>query len=336
MKQAIAVAGTVLSDAVKTIDAYPSMGMLAGIREISVSVGGCVPNTVIDLAKMDSGIPLKAYGRVGEDANGAHVTSEMKNAGVDISGITYSKNLKTSFSDVMSLASTGERTFFHYRGANAEFDLSDTEIDLLECQIFHIGYILLMDELDNPDAVYGTKLAGILKKIRDRGIKTSIDAVSAEGGKFKETILPALKYCDYAILNEIEAGHAAGIDPYRGQNIDIGNVKEMMRALMSAGVHEKVIVHCPTTGFCLDKSGRFSAVPSLALPEGYIKGTVGAGDAFCAGALYSLYHGFDDEKMLDFAAGAAACNLSEKDSVSGMKSAEEIYDILITYPRRAL
>jgi len=60
------------------------------------------------------------------------------------------------------------------------------------------------------------------------------------------------------------------------------------------------------------------------LPSGYIKGSVGAGDAFCAACIYCLYKGIDIETMLELASCAAACNLSESDSISGMKPLAEI------------
>ena len=77
-------------------------------------------------------------------------------------------------------------------------------------------------------------------------------------------------------------------------------------------------------------------MPSLKLPQGYIKGTVGAGDAFCAGCLYAIYHGYDDHAMLEFASGAAACNLAAEDSVSGMKDKKYIHDLIENHERICL
>ena len=48
-------------------------------------------------------------------------------------------------------------------------------------------------------------MARLLHMVSEKGIKTSIDAVSEEGGRFKGKILPVLKYCDYTIMNEIES-----------------------------------------------------------------------------------------------------------------------------------
>ena len=41
-------------------------------------------------------------------------------------------------------------------------------------------------------------------------MKTSVDVVSEDSDRFARIVTPALKYVDYCILNEIEAGKTAG------------------------------------------------------------------------------------------------------------------------------
>ena len=65
-------------------------------------------------------------------------------------------------------------------------------------------------------------------------------------------------------------------------------------------------------------------MPALQLPQGFIKGSVGAGDAFCAGCLYGLLGNYPDEEILKIAAAAAASSLSKRDAVSGMGNKVEI------------
>ena len=81
----------------------------------------------------------------------------------------------------------------------------------------------------------------------------------------------------------------------------------------------------------LTEKGACGVVPSLKLPEGYIKGSVGAGDAFCAGVLYSLYKGYSIEEALAAANAAAAANLSAADSVSGLRPIGEILELAEKY-----
>ena len=334
-EKGIAIAGNIVIDIVKDIESYPEQGMLADVANITKSVGGCPPNTGIDIVKMDKRIPVSAIGKVGNDENGKYIVSELQKHGINTDKISYTSDAPTSFTDVMSVPS-GERTFFHKRGANAEFSPEDIDIDDLNCSIFHIGYILLLDKFDAPDKQYGTVMARFLHNVQKRGIKTSIDVVSDSKGEFKQKVLPALKYCNYVIINEIECTGIWNINP-RLANGDINRagVRLAMEKTMAEGVRDVVIVHSKETSFILDSKGEFTEVPSLNVPKEDIKGTVGAGDAFCAGCLLGLYNGSGNKEILEFASAAAACSLLEANSVDGMKERNEIMRLVEKYGRRA-
>lgn len=325
MRNGITIAGNILVDIVKMIERYPDKNMLVHITESVKAVGGCVPNTIINLAKIDPDVKLKALGKVGSDDNGKFLIDEMAKYGVDVSGVKVAEGKETSYDDVMTETSTGARTFFLSCGINHEFGIEDIDVDALDCNIFHAGYILLLGALDAEDEEYGTKMARLLHMVSKKGIKTSVDAVSEDGDRFKEKIVPALKHCDYTMMNEIESCKVTGLSPRTPDGrIDVENIKKTMETFMAYGVREKVIVHCAEAGFLLDKSGEFLIVPSLKLPKGYIKGSVGAGDSFAAACLYGINEGFDNVKILEFASAAAACNLTASDSISGMKTRAEI------------
>ena len=333
----IVIAGNILADVVNMIDKYPEKNMLSYILSTNQAVGGCVPNTLINLAKIDPDIFLTAKGKIGNDEYGRYVVAQMKKYGIDTNGVSVSKTLSTSVGHVMTEVDTGERTFFHSKGANAEFSIDDIDIDSLECKIFHIGYIMLLDELDSVDPEYGTKMARLLSNISKKGIKTSIDVVSSTIGDYASKIIPVLKYCDYAILNETESCMVTGLNPRNGDGtVNVDNIRKTMEAFIKYGVREKVIVHCVEAGFMMNADGKFTIVPSLKLPDGYIKGSVGAGDSYAAGCLYGLYNGYEDEKILEFASCAAAANLSEADSISGMKPKKELEKMHTMYERQTI
>lgn len=328
-RHGITVAGNLLTDYVKLIDAYPEKGMLSNILSISRAVGGCVPNVGIDLAKIDTSLPISALGRIGDDEGGKYVIMELQRNGIDVSGVSVSSSLSTGFSDVMSVKRTGERTFFHHRGANAEFCPEHVNLNTLDCRMLHIGYVLLLDAFDAPDPEYGTVMARFLKSVQDAGIHTSIDVVSDSSGDFASKVIPSLRYTDNAIMNEIECCGVSGLAP-RDENgkLIVENIRKTMEQIMGYGVGERVIIHCPEAGFIYNKNGNFTVLPSVKHKPGYIKGTVGAGDAFCAGCLYGIYNGYDDKKILEFASCAATCNLAAEDSVSGMKSKDYILQLM--------
>ena len=321
MKKGIAVAGSILVDKINLIVAYPKVGELTQIQNISKAVGGCVPNVGIDLKKIDGSLPVYACGKVGNDEEGKFVKSEFSRYGLDISGLLTDGKEKTSFTDVMSI-SGGERTFFTYAGASASFGELDIDFAALNIEMLHLGYFLLLEKIDNGD---GLK---ILRKAKEKGIKTSIDLVSENSDRYS-LIESCLQYTDNLIVNEIEAGKLAGIRPERK------NIKKIAQALKDKGIKERVIIHMPEFGACLSDSG-YTEIASFDLPKGYIKGSTGAGDAFCAGSLYGIYKEYSDKEILEFASMCAAMSLRVPDAVSGIAAEKDIRDYCKNFKRKKI
>lgn len=325
MNKGITIAGNLIVDHVKLIDSYPEVGMLTNIRSVSSSIGGCAGNTICDIAKIDTSVPLKCIGKVGGDSDGEFIKKILTDLGVNIDGVKTEQGEPSSFTDVMTSLETNERTFFQARGANAKFGLCDIDFDNLDTDIFHIGYALLLDEFDKEDPEYGTVMARALKMAQDRGIRTSLDVVSEASDRFKRIVTPCLKYCNYAIINEVEAAQTTGISVRReDKSIDEDAVKAAIAKLFELGVKDVVCIHCPEGGWYATADGSIYYHDALYLPRSFIKGKVGAGDAFCAGMLYSLYKGFDPEYSLRVAGAAAGANLSANDSISGLRPFEEM------------
>ena len=315
----MAVAGSILCDVINEINSYPVSGDLTQIKSVKRAVGGCVPNVAIDLKTLDPSLDVQAIGKVGNDADGEFVLETMKSVGVDVSPCKISPRVLTSFTQVMSVEG-GQRTFFTCAGASAEFGYEDIDWQKLNVKMLHLGYFLLLDKVDSGDGLR------ILHAAKERGIRTSIDLVSENTDRY-EWVLPCLKYTDNLIINEDEAGRLANIRPERK------NLLNIAEKLMSYGVKERVIIHLPEIGVCLSERG-YSAVPSFDLDTNYIKGTTGAGDAFCAGTLLGIYKGLSDDKILSLASMSAAAALSAPDAVSGLKSEKEIVGMCERMERR--
>lgn len=299
----IAVAGSILVDEINAVSSYPAQGELTQIISVSKAVGGCVPNVAVDLKKISPQLNVFAIGKTGNDENGRYVNTVLDQSGVNTDMIKRTGE-KTSFTQVISV-SGGQRTFFTYPGASADFGDADIPYEKLDVDIFHLGYFLLLQRIDEGDGIE------ILKKVKQKGIKTSIDLVSENSDRYK-CVLPCLPYTDYLIINELEAGRLTGITP------DIENVPDMAKKLIKLGVNEKVIIHFSSGSICADKSGSVTALESYKLPKGYIKGTTGAGDAFCAGSLFAINSGLADREILEYGTVSATMALSKEDATSGM------------------
>ena len=332
----IVFAGNILNDVVKVIPTWPEKGRLVQITSLTRAVGGSVCNTGVDLKTLDPSLRVAALGKVGDDDAGAFVTGFLTEKGLDVSRVARVPGVPTTFTDVMTVSGTGERTFFNMHGADSALVPDDVDVSALDCDIFHLGYILLLDGLDAPDAEYGTQAARLLARVQAAGIKTSLDLVSEQSDRFTRIVRPALRHCDYVIVNELEAAAATGLPAADATGrVTAASLRALAEAVLALGVKEQVVVHSPEVSVSVDRAGAFAAVPSLDLPAGWIAGSVGAGDAFCAGMLYSIMKGMPAEEGLRLASCAAACNLAAPDSVSGARSLAETRSLDSRFPRKS-
>ena len=140
-------------------------------------------------------------------------------------------------------------------------------------------------------------------------------------------MLPCIPYTDYLVINEVEAGKLTNLEPTDE------NLEQIARNLKEMGVQKKVVIHKPDKAVCLSDEG-YTQVGSYLLPEGYIKGTTGAGDAFCAGTLYGIYQEWKDREILEFASACAVMALGSADATSGLKTAQETKEYCKRFDRR--
>ena len=328
MRRGIVSAGNWLVDTIKFIRTYPAAGNLVTIEKIESGFGGCAHNVLADLAHLESGIPLYAGGCVGCDAQGDAIMSAIERMGIDAEGMCR-VDAATSYTDVMADMTTGTRTFFHHHGANALFGGEQVEKIKAEAKIFHLGYLLLLQRMDAADEEYGIVAARVLDGLQRRGYLTSVDVVSEEGDRFREVILPCLKYMNYFIVNEIEAGACFGrsLRDTQGE-ILLDEVEAAARFLLEQGVNDAVVIHFPEGGFGMKASGEKCFEPSFRVAVSEIVSSVGAGDAFCAAMLYALHEELPLSRALQTANAAARFNLYNATATDGAPTLREIEEFL--------
>ena len=338
-RSGILAGGNWIVDQVKMVDCWPARETLANISSQSEGAGGSPYNVVLNLRKMGAKFPLAGAGLVGKDAFGDYILADLKKHEVDAREIKVTPKAPTSYTDVMTEKDTGRRTFFHCRGANALWGGKGLDIKKSKAQIFHLGYLLLLDALDAPTfKKHGTRGAALLAEAQKAGMKTSIDCVSEDSDRFAKIMTPALAHTDYCILNEFEAGRTTGFKVRRDNDeLDTVALRHAAGALLQLGVSELVVIHFPEGGFARTRDGQNFWQSSLKLPQKYIKGAAGAGDAFCSGVLYGLHEGWDIQRSLYTAVCASAANLSHPTCTGGMKSLRSILALGEKYkPRPAL
>ena len=307
----VVAAGSILVDKINEIGAYPKAGELTQIRALSRVPGGLVPNTGCDVHILDPRIPVAAFGAVGDDDDGRFAVAELQRRGLDTTGVVV-KSAPTSFTDVMSVPG-GERTFFTYPGASADWGYDDFPFDQIgEGDLVLLGYFLLLAKVDAGD---GLK---ILQELKRRGAETAIDLVSENSDRY-QLVRECLPSVDHLIVNEIEAARIAGIE---------GDLKTVASKLLELGVQKRVIIHMPQKGVSLLKDGSWTEVPSVDIPKSFIKGKTGAGDAFCAGCLVGIFNGLPENEILDLGGIAAVGAMSAPGAVEGMRPIPELRQLI--------
>lgn len=322
-KKGITVAGSLIADIFYEIDTYPNQGFLVSVRDTSLNIGG-TGNMILDLAKFDENLTVKVCAIIGKDNGGKHLQKVLAGfPNIDTENVTIEEN--SSVTLVMNAADTKQRTFFFVPEASDKFGMDYINWDTIDTKIFQLEYLLLMKKVDSPDEEYGTHGARILAEAKKRGMITSIDVVSEQSDRAKNIVKAALKYTDICCINESEAEAVTGVEITKDGVVLEDNAFEAIEKIKELGVSKWIVIHAPKCGYGYDcETGERFVVPSLKLPEGYIKGSTGAGDAYCSGILYGAH---EDKTLLDsmkFARASAACSLSENNGTDGMRSADKV------------
>jgi len=320
-RRGLLAGGNWIIDQVKTIDSYPHPEHVSYIHGQYQGTGGGPYNVLLDLARSGARFPLYAAGLVGKDEPGALILADCRRHKIDVAHLACTHKAPTSFTDVMTERATGRRTFFHLRGANGLWRGDDLNFKRIKARIFHLAYLLLLDCLDEPDGAYGTKAGRLLAAAQAAGMKTSVDVVSENRGRFATLVAPTLKYVDYCILNEFEAGQTTGFNlrDVAGK-LNTVTVRHAAGALLQQGVRELVVIHFPEGAFARTRRGDDTWQCALKVPPKKIAGTAGAGDAFCAGVLLGLHEGWELQRCLHTGVCIAGASLSDPTCTAGVKS----------------
>ncbi|CAF1221654.1 unnamed protein product [Rotaria sp. Silwood1] len=338
----IICAGTIVIDYVIIVDQWPLENSLSNIYRETKSGGGGPFNILKDLHSMDVNLPLSIVGLLGNDDNGQWLIDDCKKSNIDINQLHKTKdNTPTSYTYVISVESTGRRTFFNQRGTNALF--SDIHFDFnylvnkKHYNLFYLGYLTILNQLDR--IIDNETIAGkVLKQAKEYGLETIVDFVSAQNVLYTKIAALTLPYVDHLIINEIELGY---ILDQTLQQATIAQIEQAARILIEKyHVQRTVTIHfdCGTVCISRENNQRLECFiqGSLYLPKGFIKGAVGAGDAFAAGIIYGIYKKWPIQERLSCAVCVAAMCLNDETPYAGVKNIEECMKLKEIYQFRIL
>ena len=306
-RRGLMAGGNWIVDHVKMIDTWPAQDALATIGGQSQGNGGGPYNVLKDLAKLGCGFPLEGVGLIGKDADGEAILRDCDAHGIRRLQLHQTGQAPTSYTDVMTVADSGRRTFFHQHGANAllsgaHFDLAQTD-----ARIFYLGYLCLLRGLDCVDPEGRTPASRLLEQARELGLVTVVDLVSNETSDFAAIVDPSLPHVDYLFLNEYELARLVGGEVRRQP----APLERQARKVLERGVHQGVVVHLPELAMCVLRGQPVVIQPAVRVPREQIVGTAVAGDAFAAGFLLGLQEAWPLQRCLELGVCVAAASLRD-------------------------
>lgn len=311
-KVQVGCAGILVADTIcGPMPALPREGQLLAVDHMPTRPGGCAANVAIDLAKQ--GVTVDVAGCLGKDA-AAHVLLDSFNEyQIGTQRIVYSPELMTSKTAILLVAGQ-DRRYIHSFGANAAFKVSDIDHEWVrQLQVFYLGGLFLMPAFDPQE------LTELLKFCRSQGVVTVVDVVIPENATLPVDLRPLLKEVDYFLPNDDEAQRLTGLSDPLAQ----------LRRLVEWGARHVIIT--------LGRRGAIAARKRTgASPAEYWKAGIysipnavdpsGCGDAFDAGLITGILHGWDMPTTLRYASalgGSATRALGTTDGVFNAAEAEQ-------------
>jgi sugar/nucleoside kinase (ribokinase family) len=317
-RSGILAAGSFVLDHVKVIDTWPEQEMLASIISETRSNGGGPYNVLTDLSALGTEFPLEAAGLLGDDADADWIRANCVEHGIDVQQLLTTSLAATSYTDAMCVRGDGRRTFFHQRGASALFSSEHVDLARSNARIFLLGYLLLLDAMDHIDGDGTTDASRLLGRARSLGYLTAVETVSIADPLFRDVVIASLKQADFFFLNDVEASLLLGEEVTQTP----GSLRSAASAIAALGAPGRVVVHCVEGVVCREPDGEMVYQPSLDLPDGFIDGSTGAGDAFTAGFLRGAHEGANTQTCLLQGVSAAAQSLTHTTASGGMRDLE--------------
>lgn len=334
-RRGILCGGCWLVDHNNTISHWPEQETLTQIVAREIQGGGPAHNMALDLAHLDPDFPVWASGVVGNDDAGRFLVAACADHGIDHAGLNMLDGVGTSHTDVMTVRTTGKRTFFHHQGANALLTPEHFDFSTTPARILHLGAPGIHARMDAPCGEDPNGWVTVLRRARAAGLRTNLEMISGTPEEIRRLVTPCLPHLDTLIINDYEAGILTGIDVVSGGVTSAGAARRAAVALLVSGPLELVVIHFPGGCIAATRDGDVFAKPSLDVPAEAIIGANGAGDAFAAGVLYGIHEAWPINDSLSLGICAAASALRSVSTTSSVGSVAECQALAKTWGWRS-
>ena len=287
--------------------------------------GGAPANVAAGLAKL--GRKAAFIGKVGRDPFGEYLTQVLKDAGIDVGGMSLDDEARTTLSFVAN-RSSGVRDCMFYRNPGADMRLAPEDLNeelFASAKAFHFGSISLGCEPVRSatlQAIEWAKKHGLLVSY-DPNLRLSLWDGEEDA---KREIREAFRHADVVKISEEEMEFVTGFRTF----------EESASYILGRG--PRLVVITRGGDGCYYTDGRTSG--SLNGHRMNVVETTGAGDAFVAGLLTKLLERRDrggafvlaaDEETAEavrFANAAGALATTKVGAIPAMPAYDEVLALL--------
>ena len=291
-----------------------------GYPTMEAHPGGAIPNLLAAISKF--GGKCAQLGKVGDDAFGRLLLNTLREAGIDVSGMTVDPAVFTTLAFV-TLDSSGDRSFSFARKPGSDMCIRFEELDLSlidRAKLFHFGTLSLTDE---PARTATQKCIAYAK---EKGKLITLDPnlrlplwPNAECAK--EQMLWALKQADVVKISDNEVEFLFGLTPEEGA-----------KHLLTEYGCRLVFVTCGPEGSVYANKNALGRVAGLT--DVKVVDTTGAGDIFGGSALWKLLQlnkapeSLTGEEMANIARFACVAASLSTQKPGGVSSVPEYNEVL--------
>ncbi len=302
----IAVIGSLNMDLVVRTPRIPKPGeTIIGADDLHTIPGGKGANQAYASAML--GAEVSMVGRVGDDAFGEHLITNLKKAGVNTHHITRDSDASTGIAMIV-VEQDGQNSIVVSPGANGH--VSPPDVSRAEEVIRSASLILLQLEIPLPTVIKAAQVA------KHQGIKVVLNPAPAQQ-------LPAelLSLTDILIPNETEAAMLSGCDV----GTDDG-IRQAAARLCQSGA-KTVIMTRGSRGASLITGNEIVHFPAVPIDP---VDTTAAGDAFVGSFAVALAEGRSISEAVRYGNAAGALSSTKSGAQPSMPGREDLNKMLQT------
>lgn len=303
MSKPIVVVGSISLDLVVAADRVPLVGETITGRSFETFFGGKGANQAVAAARLK--YPVSMIAKVGDDSTGPQLKKAMREAGVDVRGMTVARG--SSGVALIATGQKGENLIVVVPGANGK--LLPRDLDRHKATIRGAGILLAPLEIPMETVEYLGQLASKFD------VPLMLDPAPAR--PLSSKLLQAITWLT---PNETETRTLIG-----SSNTEQLDPATAAKELLGRGVTNVILKLGENGAFVLSQSGAGVAVPAFSVQA---VDTTAAGDAFNGAFAVALMRGNSINESTRYACAVAAISVTRRGAQPSMPSRTEVAKFL--------